>query len=424
MSIIPIDSAAPQKRREKIQNKRRHSRTNSRTKNDVIEEDFMTLNTTLEDSSRTLAGYGSTYQPDEKHAVPVTSIPSRYRAPVNESQPSSDEIYQKNTQVEAADGFEYYDPLCGLDSTFDETGNEYFALYQQMHLMQPQIASAQRGHVDMIKIQRSSQLGLLKPEDEESEASTAIASNASTPLLLTDFSFGHSSMASGEETVFEFKPEIAIDMDLPVGCFPTVGNWFAPDCPSAFAAASIMDQIYAESSQLRQAESHTWFGQCSASGSEEKNGDCTNIFLVPSLFDLPENKDHQGQNQAAKILSDSCLDLAEYGTVDPIILPSAQGALFRKNGQKRPFSEDDQGDGGEHADLLSERPLSESGEAKPLACPFYKRDPKQHQVCGKYKLRRIKDVKQHIYRLHYNPELYCPRCRLKFECFSKRDHHI
>ncbi|KAI1776209.1 hypothetical protein F4818DRAFT_374390 [Hypoxylon cercidicola] len=35
-----------------------------------------------------------------------------------------------------------------------------------------------------------------------------------------------------------------------------------------------------------------------------------------------------------------------------------------------------------------------------LACPWFKKDPLTHRECAKYKLQRMKDVKQHIYRRH------------------------
>ncbi|XXH00068.1 hypothetical protein Hte_006410 [Hypoxylon texense] len=35
-----------------------------------------------------------------------------------------------------------------------------------------------------------------------------------------------------------------------------------------------------------------------------------------------------------------------------------------------------------------------------LACPWYKRDPLKNQDCARFKLQRVKDVKQHIYRKH------------------------
>lgn len=58
-----------------------------------------------------------------------------------------------------------------------------------------------------------------------------------------------------------------------------------------------------------------------------------------------------------------------------------------------------------------------------LACPFYKSNRQKHHDCLKYELRRGKDVKQHIYRKHVQPEFSCSRC---YEIFStskdKHDH--
>ncbi|KAH8742968.1 hypothetical protein F5883DRAFT_665972, partial [Diaporthe sp. PMI_573] len=58
-----------------------------------------------------------------------------------------------------------------------------------------------------------------------------------------------------------------------------------------------------------------------------------------------------------------------------------------------------------------------------LACPFQKRDPIRHQRCFGALLRRIKDVKQHVYRCHSNPEYYCATCYQIFDTPAKRDSH-
>lgn len=67
------------------------------------------------------------------------------------------------------------------------------------------------------------------------------------------------------------------------------------------------------------------------------------------------------------------------------------------------------------------------GSAEPrillLACPFYKKDPHKYQYCLSYQLRRIKDVKQHVYRKHSKPEFYCSRCFQVFSTASDRDLH-
>lgn len=58
-----------------------------------------------------------------------------------------------------------------------------------------------------------------------------------------------------------------------------------------------------------------------------------------------------------------------------------------------------------------------------LACPFYKDHPLKYQDCLKYDLRRVKDVKQHIYRKHTKPDFYCARCFKEFSTAESRDEH-
>lgn len=58
-----------------------------------------------------------------------------------------------------------------------------------------------------------------------------------------------------------------------------------------------------------------------------------------------------------------------------------------------------------------------------LACPYWKRDPRQSQDCCKLRLRRIRDVKQHLHRRH-TPEFYCERCFAIFLTHDSHQHHI
>lgn len=64
----------------------------------------------------------------------------------------------------------------------------------------------------------------------------------------------------------------------------------------------------------------------------------------------------------------------------------------------------------------SDRPLT-------FACPYTKKDPMSYRDCYKYKLSRIRDVKQHLVRCHRYP-LYCPRCMGTFQTEDERDGHI
>lgn len=58
-----------------------------------------------------------------------------------------------------------------------------------------------------------------------------------------------------------------------------------------------------------------------------------------------------------------------------------------------------------------------------LACPFQKQNSHKHHECLKYALHRIKDVKQHVYRRHKQPDYYCARCFVVFKTADARDEH-
>lgn len=73
------------------------------------------------------------------------------------------------------------------------------------------------------------------------------------------------------------------------------------------------------------------------------------------------------------------------------------------------------------------QPLStgdnEQGPNVVFACPFQRFNPQKYHRCLKYTLNRIKDVKQHIYRQHSQPTLYCARCYEEFTTAGDRDAH-
>ncbi|KAI8956478.1 hypothetical protein F5Y11DRAFT_342899 [Daldinia sp. FL1419] len=58
-----------------------------------------------------------------------------------------------------------------------------------------------------------------------------------------------------------------------------------------------------------------------------------------------------------------------------------------------------------------------------LACLWYKKDPVKYSGCAKYKLLRIKDVKQHTYRRHMKPSIYCDVCLQVFSKEEERKRH-
>ncbi|KAI8952596.1 hypothetical protein F4801DRAFT_214188 [Xylaria longipes] len=61
-----------------------------------------------------------------------------------------------------------------------------------------------------------------------------------------------------------------------------------------------------------------------------------------------------------------------------------------------------------------------------FGCPFYFHDPEEHQDCLNHELKRIADVRQHIWRFHVQPS-HCPLCGIVFHTdinYAQRDAHL
>ncbi|KAK4171608.1 hypothetical protein QBC36DRAFT_198965 [Triangularia setosa] len=99
-----------------------------------------------------------------------------------------------------------------------------------------------------------------------------------------------------------------------------------------------------------------------------------------------------------------------------------------KSPRKRPHSEID-GDSGN--DDPEERPqggprpnpppINPTPPSPLLACPFWKEDSTHWKECFRYKLKRIRDVKQHLRRNH--GKSYCARCGKEFEGAGPLESH-
>lgn len=70
----------------------------------------------------------------------------------------------------------------------------------------------------------------------------------------------------------------------------------------------------------------------------------------------------------------------------------------------------------------SEKQQIEDGDALTFGCPFLKKDATTHHQCCGYVLRRIRDVKQHLWRKHQMP-VYCRRCGDVFSDENALDSH-
>ncbi|KAK3314013.1 hypothetical protein B0H66DRAFT_449378, partial [Apodospora peruviana] len=101
---------------------------------------------------------------------------------------------------------------------------------------------------------------------------------------------------------------------------------------------------------------------------------------------------------------------------------SSNGAsLPRKRARQDPSGKD-----GEQPSRNKKRSDSGSGSTAAqrfLACPYWKREPQRSRDCCKLKLKRIRDVKQHLHRRH-TPGFYCEVCYAIFPDDDSHQDHI
>ncbi|KAK0631230.1 hypothetical protein B0T14DRAFT_489833 [Immersiella caudata] len=75
--------------------------------------------------------------------------------------------------------------------------------------------------------------------------------------------------------------------------------------------------------------------------------------------------------------------------------------------------DDDEDDGSEPTQGVASHPHTSRDTTALLACPFWKHDRGLFTECSRYKLKRIRDVKQHLKRKH-SDRFHCERCG--FDC--------
>lgn len=95
------------------------------------------------------------------------------------------------------------------------------------------------------------------------------------------------------------------------------------------------------------------------------------------------------------------------------------------NARKRRTPEDEDQDDGNGSSNRRKKARNETqilDDQVTFACPFSKRHPARHQRCNRYKLSRIRDVKQHLKRRHLVP-IYCSICGTTFDDEKTRDSH-
>jgi len=88
-------------------------------------------------------------------------------------------------------------------------------------------------------------------------------------------------------------------------------------------------------------------------------------------------------------------------------------------GEESSSDENDSGDG------TDKKPSPQPGKkTQRLACPFLRRNPLAHKNCLNIKIKRIRDLKQHLRRAHYPPKFYCPVCLKEYALQDPWEQHI
>ncbi|KAI1736967.1 hypothetical protein F4680DRAFT_429787 [Xylaria scruposa] len=405
MSIASNNSAASSKRRKRNQKKSRRSRADGLNNGDAF--DGISISAGQHEGSRNCVAYGSTDQ-DGQSVTTTTSIPIRSVTPINdipEMTNASESLFQ----------------LDGCGSPFFDISDECFAPKSSDHMIQSHVPLAPQTDIDMDFVWnplQSERLRIVKSEAGAMETTTAMNLDQSTsgPFPQMDFNFGHSSISSSPDTAPDFNLGVETDSTFSVARSP-FGNWSIPIFPSVFTGPIITDQVDADPQQTGFS---TDSGQDVIIDSNENNSS-----EMAMLFDSSFCGQFQEQEPTAELLAEIYSCPVECSVSLSEFLPSAQANNPGKGPRKRSSPGGDECDGGEDINPTNcgRQPRDNGGEGL-LACPFYKKDHQRYQDCGKYTLRRIKDVKQHIYRLHCKPELYCSRCFESFKCSNERDNHI
>ncbi|KAI0909173.1 hypothetical protein F4823DRAFT_563177 [Ustulina deusta] len=403
--MLLIGSSAPPKRREKNQSKTRRSRENSRATDKTFKNDSIFSEEAFYGDSKNQIAYKGTDQSGDEPVTTATPISTKSVAPTNEPQSFSKELYPLGFHAEVTGAPESLASSGDCSWAFRELEGQYFAPDLPKHMTQ--IAERQ-----VYTLPQEEGLRTLEFGAKPIETIMAMDFDPSTPVDFpySNWSFDHLPIASSLDSTSGFDLGVKIINDVPT-----------PNISSGFSSPITTVQASTDSPQIQQTGFFTYPEQDITFDCNENHNDEIDISFDPSFCDQFQNQGPSGQKGGLKRLVSGCSDLVERREKISKISPSPQLAASKKSCGKRPSWSGNEGGGGEHS---CDRRHRDSGRRRLLACPFYKKNPQRYQICSKYILRRIKDVKQHIYRHHCKPELDCPRCSQNFKCSSERDNHI
>ncbi|KAI1174929.1 hypothetical protein F4777DRAFT_354452 [Nemania sp. FL0916] len=291
---------------------------------------------------------------------------------------------------------------CSLMST--GFGTECFSQSVSNHMLQSQ--TAEQHCYDQ---PQNDKPHLLQLGEGSTEPLTTNASSQSAPVDC------HSSDLSLGYFTSEFDSEPKEDV-----CDQQAVQNASPDTASSI----ITDQFDIDSLLAQDLGIYTYSEQNVASSWNRNHDNEIYIPLDPVFYENRQQHTSRLDDAGSSPASDYS-ESVECNAIYPKTCSSSNKIAPTINHEKRLRSRGNRGGVGEHSRLIGfERHNRDSGRQKSLACPFQKKNSRDYKSCSKYTLRRIKDVKQHIYRHHCKPELYCPRCSQNFKSPTERDNHI
>ncbi|KAI0532307.1 hypothetical protein GGR58DRAFT_188566 [Xylaria digitata] len=407
MSILPT---APPKRRKTNEREMQRQR-DTRAEGDAVEDVSVTPEETIYRDSKNQIACGGADESGSKSVTAVTPIPIRSVAPIAETQRFVKESSPSSSHVEEAQTYENFTSLVGRNLAL-------MGFEDNCHPSTPKdIMQTQMAEPQAYNPFQNEESELLKLEEEPRGPVTTMDLDpsfpASFPCLNFDFDLEPRILSSN--TTYDFNPQVGVFND-----------WSIPSFPPIFTSQMTTAQPHTDPSLIQDAGFRRYPGRDGTYDWNQNASDRTDRLFSPPFYSRFQGQAAPGPQNAAKPLVCGCSSPVGRSTNISKISSCTQIASSGKGGRKRSPSMSEKGDGDDKSHLnnygRSNRDIG--GQTPQFACPFYKNDPQRHQICSKYTLRRIKDVKQHIYRHHCKPELYCPRCSQNFKCSNERDNHI
>ncbi|KAF2966197.1 hypothetical protein GQX73_g7395 [Xylaria multiplex] len=403
MSILP--TAPPKKR--KTDEKEMQRQRNTRGEGNAVEDVSITAEGTICEDSINQVTYEGTDEAGSKSVTAVTPIPVRSVAITDETRRFVKESSPQSSHVEEAQTSENFASLVGRNLALMGFEDDFHPNAPK-DIMQSRIAEPQ---------------GYNPFQSEESEAPkleegpmTTMDLDSSMPAgfpgLNFDFNLGPKILNAN--TAFNFNPEVVFN------------NWSIPNLPSMFTGPMTTAQSHMDPSQIQHTAFRRYPGRDGTSDWNQNASNQNDSLFSPSFYGRFQGQEAPALQDAANIPVCGCSSLVGRSTDISKIPFWDQATLSGKVGRKRSPSVSDKGDRDDkpYPNNYGRANRDTGGQPPLFACPFIKHDPQRYQVCSKYTLRRIKDVRQHIYRHHCRPEIYCPRCSANFKCLNERDNHI